>query len=150
MGVFDFAKNAGAAIKTGDATGVMMNNLLKAKLDEYGLVVKNVDVDLDNGVVTVSGEAADQATREKIVLALGNLQGVHQVKDNMTVQAVPAATPKPEAKFYTVVSGDTLGKIAKAQYGDASKYPLIFEANKPMLKSADLIYPGQVLRIPAL
>jgi nucleoid-associated protein YgaU len=35
-------------------------------------------------------------------------------------------------------------------YGDAMKYPVIFEANKPMLKDADLIYPGQVLRIPEL
>ena len=56
----------------------------------------------------------------------------------------------PEAKYYTVVSGDTLSKIAKQQYGDANKYPAIFEANKPMLKSPDLIYPGQMLRIPPL
>jgi nucleoid-associated protein YgaU len=37
-----------------------------------------------------------------------------------------------------------------ALYGDAMKYPVIFEANKPMLKDPDLIYPGQVLRIPTL
>lgn len=46
-------------------------------------------------------------------------------------------------------SGDTLSKIAKDMYGDADKYPQIFEANKPMLKDPDKIYPGQVLRIPA-
>jgi nucleoid-associated protein YgaU len=56
--------------------------------------------------------------------------------------------PQPEARYYTVVKGDTLSKIAKAQYGDANKYPQIFEANKPMLKDPDKIYPGQVLRIP--
>ncbi len=55
---------------------------------------------------------------------------------------------EPEAKYYTVVKGDTLSKIAKASYGDAMKYPVIFEANKPMLKDPDKIYPGQVLRIP--
>ena len=50
---------------------------------------------------------------------------------------------------HTVVSGDTLSKIAKTMYGDAMKYPVIFEANKPMLKHPDKIYPGQLLRIPA-
>ena len=58
--------------------------------------------------------------------------------------------PKPEAQFHAVVSGDTLGKIAKHYYGDAMKYPQIFEANKPMLSHPDKIYVGQVLRIPAL
>lgn len=63
----------------------------------------------------------------------------------MTVEHV-----EPEAQFHAAVSGDTLGKIAKKYYGNAMKYPVIFEANKPMLKDPDLIYPGQVLRIPAL
>ena len=49
-----------------------------------------------------------------------------------------------------MVRGDTLSKIAKQYYSDANKYPVIFEANKPMLKSPDLIYPGQMLRIPPL
>ena len=60
------------------------------------------------------------------------------------------AVQEPEAQFHTVVSGDTLGKIAKKYYGNAMKYPVIFEANKPMLTHPDKIYPGQVLRIPAL
>jgi len=59
-------------------------------------------------------------------------------------------TPEPEAQYHTVVKGDTLSKIAKTFYGDAMKYPVIFEANKPMLTHPDKIYPGQVLRIPAL
>ena len=51
---------------------------------------------------------------------------------------------------YTIAKGDTLSKIAKTVYGDMMKYPIIFEANKPMLTDPDKIYPGQVLRIPAL
>ena len=62
----------------------------------------------------------------------------------------PQGPPEPEATYYTVVSGDTLSKIAKEQYGNAMKYPVIFEANKPMLTDPDKIYPGQVLRIPNL
>ena len=49
-----------------------------------------------------------------------------------------------------MVSGDSLSKIAKEHYGNAMKYPVIFEANKPMLEHPDKIYPGQVLRIPAI
>ena len=44
--------------------------------------------------------------------------------------------------------GDTLSKIAKQFYGEPNKYSAIFEANKPMLKDPDEIYPGQMLRIP--
>lgn len=151
MGVFDFAKKAGEAVAHGDAQETAMNNMLKAKLTEYGLVVKDVHVAYSGGVVTVTGEAANQATKEKVVLALGNISGVHQVHDNMTVYKKPeAVAPEPVAQFYTVVSGDTLSKIAKHFYQDAMKYPVIFEANKPMLKDPNKIYPGQVLRIPAL
>ena len=58
------------------------------------------------------------------------------------------APPEPEATLYTVQSGDSLSKIAKAHYGDASKYMIIFEANQPLLKDPNKIYPGQALRIP--
>ena len=125
--------------------------MLKAKLNEYNLNVKDVHVEYEAGVVTVTGEAANQATKEKVILALGNVNGVSKVYDNMTVFKKPeAVAPEPEAQFYTVVSGDTLSKIAKHFYKDAMKYPVIFEANKPMLKDPDKIYPGQMLRIPEL
>lgn len=48
-----------------------------------------------------------------------------------------------------MVRGETLSAIARQHYGNASAYPKIFEANRPMLRDADHIYPGQVLRIPA-
>ena len=89
----------------------------------------------------VSGMAYDQATKEKVVLVIGNTGGIATVDDQMTVEHV-----QPEAQFHTVVSGDTLGKIAKNYYGNAMAYPTIFEANKPMLTDPDKIYPGQVLR----
>lgn len=103
-----------------------------------------VEFDGATSTVTVSGQAADQATKEKIVLCCGNVQGVHQVNDLLTV-----AQPADESRYYTVVKGDTLSAIAKAQYGNANAYMKIFEANKPMLTHPDKIYPGQLLRIPA-
>ena len=116
---------------------------IKTYVESLGLKASNLVVAFDGGVVTVSGEAADQQTREKIVLAAGNVENVSSVDDKMTV-----TNAAPEAKYYTVIKGDTLSKIAQMQYGSANKYQQIFEANKPMLKSADLIYLGQVLRIP--
>ncbi len=52
--------------------------------------------------------------------------------------------------MYTVNPGDSLSKIAKAHYGNAMKYTVIFEANTPMLEDPNKIYPSQVLRIPPL
>ncbi len=111
------------------------------------LAVNGLDVAFDapSATVTVSGTVDDQATKEKVLLCCGNVAGVEKVNDMLVV-----VTPAPEAKYHTVVSGDNLSKIAKAFYGDANKYTAIFEANKPMLKHPDKIYPGQLLRIPPL
>ncbi len=105
-----------------------------------------VGIEVNDDLAIVSGTAANQAEREKIILACGNVTGIATVDDRLTVEA----EPEPEAVFYTVVKGDTLSKIAKTQYGNAMKYPTIFEANKPMLSHPDKIYPGQVLRIPPI
>ena len=91
----------------------------------------------------MAGTVADQATKEKVLLCCGNVHGVAGVNDLLIVNA-----PAAEAQWHTVVSGDNLSKIAKKFYGDANKYPVIFEANKPMLSHPDKIYPGQMLRIP--
>lgn len=114
-------------------------------VQDLGLSYNRLVVKTGGHQVVLEGEVDTQEDSEKIALAVGNVEGVESVDNNLVV-----ADPKPEAKYHTVESGDTLSKIAKEHYGDMMKYPEIFEANKPMLKSPDLIYPGQVLRIPAL
>ena len=111
------------------------------------LTADGLDVAYDGAsqTVTVSGVAADQATKEKIVLCCGNVSSVAKVNDLLTV----ASPAEPESTYREVKSGDTLSKIAKESYGDANAYMKIFEANKPMLSNPDKIYPGQMLRIPA-
>lgn len=159
MGLFSFIKNAGTKIfglktdedKASEAAAeelkaeIAAANRLKETISDLGLNVENLEIQIDDDKASVSGAAYDQATKEKVILVVGNSVGIATVDDQMTVE-----NPEPQAQFHTVVSGDTLGKIAKTYYGNAMKYPVIFEANKPMLKDPDLIYPGQVLRIPTL
>lgn len=160
MGLFSFIKNAGAKVfgigKTdaqeaaeAAAAELKLEQMAARKLEEtitdLQLQVENLNVHIDDDVATISGAAYDQATKEKVILVVGNSNGIATVDDQMTVEH-----EEPEAQFHTVVSGDTLGKIARTFYGNAMKYPVIFEANKPMFSNPDKIYPGQVLRIPAL
>lgn len=121
-------------------------NAILTYIRTQNLSADGLDVSYDGGssTATVTGVAADQATREKIILCCGNVNSVEHVNDQLTV-----ATPSSEARYYTVKSGDNLSKISKEMYGDANKYNDIFEANQPMLSSPDKIYPGQMLRIPA-
>ena len=114
-------------------------------IKSMGLTATGLTVTYDGAKATakVFGIAKDQATKEKIILATGNVHGIVAVDDNMTVDL-----SQPESKYYTVIKGDTLSKIAKEFYGDANAYQKIFEANKPMLTHPDKIYPGQNLRVP--
>ncbi len=156
MGLFSFIKDAGAklfghkeeeVIKT---KSIQEINFEKAKklmenINTEGLPVEDLNIVIDGERALVFGTVPDQKTKEIVILMVGNTEGVAEVDDRMEVK-----NAEPEASFYTVKKGDYLSKIAKEVYGDASKYNVIFEANKPMLKDPDLIYPGQVLRIPPL
>jgi nucleoid-associated protein YgaU len=149
MGLFSFIKNAGAKLfgvgKAKEEVIVDKAVKLQEKVEKLGFKVRDLNIEMVDDVVKIWGEAATQEEKEKVILVLGNTEGIATVDDNITV-----LEPKIEAQFYTVVKGDSLSKIAKKYYSDAMKYPVIFEANKPMLKAPDLIYPGQVLRIPNL
>jgi nucleoid-associated protein YgaU len=157
MGLFSFFKKAGPkppvvkdapASTSGDRTdaaNALKAMALKNVITGLGLPVENLDIKVNDDHVVVSGITTSQTDREKAILAIGNIDGIATVEDHIKVNA---PDPEPESKFYEVKSGDTLGKIAKEYYGNASKYPVIFEANKPMLTNPDLIYPGQMLRIP--
>ena len=157
MGLFSFLKTAGAKIFGGSSAPAptaadnaeivnkQREDLMVKMVNTMGLAVTNLAVNVDGDTVVVYGDADTQAIKEKVILALGNVEGIGSVDDRMTV-----TNPEPESKFHTVVKGESLSKIAKEYYGDPMKYPMIFEANKPMLTDPDLIYPGQVLRIPAI
>ncbi|MGZ0188659.1 MAG: peptidoglycan-binding protein LysM [Alphaproteobacteria bacterium] len=108
-----------------------------------GLNVDGLKVEIIGDKAVVKGSVQDQATLEKVIIAIGNTMGIGEVDAQLV-----AKDSGPEPVFHTVERGDTLSAIAKKTMGSANKYPAIFEANKPMLKHPDKIYPGQVLRIP--
>jgi len=119
------------------------SNELQNYVAGLGISVDDIDFKFDDGTAYISGETADQATKERIILAVGNAQGVGKVDEEIEV-----VEPAEEADFHTVAPGDTLWAVAEKVYGDGSRYTEIFEANKPMLSDPDLIFPGQVLRCP--
>ena len=162
MGLFDFVKDAGEKLmgRGTSATADMAAAENAARHQEKAITdfvsslrldVEDFRVQMNGDTAVIGGTVASQALREKVILAVGNVDGIARVDDRLKVSApAPEAAPQPEATFYTVKSGDTLSAIAKAHYGNANKYMAIFEANQPTLSDPDKIYPGQVLRIPPL
>lgn len=70
------------------------------------------------------------------------------VQSGSSSTASAPKAPAASARTYTVVSGDSLSKIAKREYGDAQKWQVIYQANRDKISNPDLIHPGQVLTIP--
>ena len=145
MSLLSFVKEAGEKLidllTPGNANA---SEQLKEHISKVGLGNPNVQATVDGDKVTVTGEVASQEEKEKILLAVGNIAGVGSVDDQITVTG-PVVTA---AKFVVVKKGDTLSAISLAVYGNANQYNKIFEANKPLLKDVNKIYPGQTLRIP--
>ena len=145
MSLFSFVKEAGEKLidllTPGNANA---EEQLKKHVESVGLGNPNITATVEGDTIVLKGEVASQEEKEKIILAAGNVAGVASVDDQITVTGPVAQA----ARFVTVEKGDTLSAISKKVYGDPNKYQKIFEANKPMLKHPDKIYPGQVLRIP--
>lgn len=146
MGLWDFVKSAGKAIGIGaaEAAEPPAPDALRKEIDDLGLKHDGLDITVEGDTVKISGKAPSQEEKEKLILAVGNVTGVAKVEET-----IEAAGPTAEPVFHTVVKGDNLWKISEKTLGSGARYKEIFEANKPMLKDPDKIYPGQVLRIPA-
>lgn len=162
MAIWDFVKDAGKSLFGSEAEAQEAPQTaaqpevsetdrkvaaLKAELKALGLTSKDVHLKLRGDTVVISGQARDQETLEKLILAVGNIKGIAHVE----LEGTGTETPAPAGSapvFHTVQKGETLSAIAQKYLGKAGRYHEIFEANKPMLTDPDKIYPGQTLRIP--
>ncbi|MFO7554316.1 MAG: peptidoglycan-binding protein LysM [Desulfobacterales bacterium] len=141
MGLFDFVKEIGKNLFNRDEDAA---EKIKKHIEENNPGITGLEVNFNKGVVSLSGQAASAEAMEKAVLLAGNVKGVTDVNIN-ELQTPPV---KEKVEYYIIKKGDTLSAIAKQFYGKASDYPRIFDANREVIKDANLIYPGQKIRIP--
>jgi len=145
MGLFDFFKrDKGKEVFEESADAQKRAEAIRNEIRRLGLP-GDINVEVHGSQVKVTGDVPDEATRQKLMMIVGNIKYIEAVDDS-GIRGGQAGAPQP--KVYEVQSGDTLSAIAKKHYGDANAYQRIFEANRPMLKDPDAIYPGQVLLIP--
>jgi len=177
MGIFDFMKSAGEKIfQPGDekretaiekhlgahggdysgvrvevngATAVLSGSVGNTAAREKAvLIAGNVDgIDKVDDRISITGGATNKPDFSNVSGGVASTETGIGAGSSSAGRA-SAGGEGWESKTYTVKAGDTLSKISKEVYGESDKYNQIFEANKPMLKDADKIYPGQVLRIP--
>lgn len=136
MGLWNFVKGAGKSLFGGE--DAKNEDALKKEVEELGVSTEGLDIKVKGDKVTVSGGSMSTEEKEKVILAVGNVDGIAEVE----------ADVETETLFHTVEKGDTLWAVSQKTLGDGGRYNEIFEANKPMLTHPDKIYPGQVLRIP--
>lgn len=144
MGLFDFAKNIGKKIFGGDDDKEEASKKLTQHIEEDNPGIKNLQVEVVDGVATIKGETDDPSALEKVILMAGNAMGIEEVR----ADEVSAPAQTYEVQYYEIVKGDSLWKIAKNFYGDGNKYTKIFDANREVIQDADKIFPGQKIRIP--
>lgn len=145
MGLLDFAKDVGRQLFDTDAEAA---DNIRQHLEVKLTGISNLDVAFDDGVATLCGECVNEATRNNAILIAGDVKGVERiVADDLTFPE-PVEEEKEKFDTYEIVSGDTLGAIAKRFYGKASLYTRIHEANKELIPDPNKIYPGQKIKIP--
>lgn len=146
MGLFDFVRNIGKKLFPDSAPKEDASAKIRSEIESGNLGISGLQVGYDpaTGKCTLAGECPSAEVMQKAVLLAGNIQGVSEVD----ISGLKVPPPKEKVEYYIIVKGDTLSAIAKKYYGDANKYPRIFEANREVIKDANLIFPGQKIRIP--
>jgi len=133
------AGNIRGVARVNDDNLVVNRGMRPAKVEMQTLPraeIKKLDIPTPGGATI--GSAPSFGPKPKEGPSIGNAPNFQN----------PAPQPEPEFVFYTIAPGDSLSKIAKRVYGDPMKWPDLFEANKEVIQNPDLIYPGQVIRVP--
>lgn len=141
MGLLSFAKNIGKKIFGKDDDP---SEKLQKHIEDDNPGISNLNVQVEDGVATIKGDTDDPSALEKAILMAGNAMGIEEVR----AEEVTAPAQTATVEYYEIQKGDSLWKIAKEAYGDGNRYNEIFEANKEVIQDPDLIFPGQMIRIP--
>ena len=141
MGLFDFISDMGQKLFGSKDEAA---EKIKENIEASNPGIQGLNVVYNDGVVELSGTADNAEAMEKAVLMAGNVKGVSEVK----ADGISAPPQQAQVEYYVIQKGDSLSAIAKRYYGKAGDYPRIFDANREVIKNADLIYPGQKIRIP--
>ncbi|MCH9813942.1 MAG: peptidoglycan-binding protein LysM [Epsilonproteobacteria bacterium] len=144
MGFFDFVKDAGKKLLGKGDDNENVKSLIAENSET--MPIENLDVVVDGDTVTIKGNAKNAADRAKAALIAGNIEGISKV--NIEDMVIEDDSIEIHDLYYEIQKGDTLWRVADIYYKDGSRYPEIVEANQEVIKNADLIYPGQMIRIP--
>jgi len=166
MSLFGFVKNIGKSLFGQEAEAA---ESIQKHIESNNPGVKALDVQFEDGIVTLCAECESATALQKMILMAGNVKGVEDVRVGQISITPPEATSETaeviveapiteseivavleqvNVEYYIIQSGDSLSKIAKKYYGDAMEYPRLFEENREVIEDPDLIYPGQKIRIP--
>ena len=123
---------------------ILFDTDMKVSLESY-----EIDEDAEQGFdVIVSVKLKQYRTYGTKIC---NIISADTTKVSVETARAAENSPAPSTnQTYTVQKGDCLWNIAKKFYGDGAKYTVIYDANKSKIENPNLIYPGQVLTIPAL
>lgn len=144
MGLFNFAKNIGKSIFKKDDDEQTQGAALQEHITEDNPGIEGLQVEVQGDTAVLKGKAESAEALEKAVLMAGNAMGI----ENVEAAEVEAPEQTAEVEYYEIQSGDSLWKIADKVYGNGSEYTKLFEANREVIKDPDLIFPGQIIRVP--
>jgi nucleoid-associated protein YgaU len=143
MSFFDFFKGAGKNLLGKGDDNAMVHKEIETH--SQTMPIEGLDVVVEGEKVILKGHAKSAEDRAKAALLAGNIEGISHVDASaMTLESPDVLTDM----YYEIQKGDTLGKISKIYYKDASRYKEIVAANLEVIKDADKIYTGQMIRIP--
>lgn len=137
---------AGQAVDDGPFDALALCRAIGGHLAALGLKAEQLEIGYEpsRSLLSVAGCAANQDTRERILLCCGNVRGVAALDDHMTV-----VMPSDASRWRFVQQGDTLARIAADAYRDAQRAHQLRDANRPLLGDTDELQPGWLLRVPA-
>jgi nucleoid-associated protein YgaU len=138
-----------------DRFGKSFEDQVQEAIDDIGATtpgISGLHAEVRGKVITLKGKAESREAANLAMQKIDQAVKADNIVNTIEVEKTPEPEPVPEPvsaeRFYEVVSGDTLGAISQKYYGKAGDYMKIFEANRDILDSPDLIKPGQNLKIP--